>query len=302
MMVGPPGCGKTMMARVAAAEVSRRSGKKCRFAVIKPSEWESPYVGETQANIRQCFETLRAAADESGYTVVFMDEIECVTRIRGSLMGHHSDKFLAAFLAEAEGFRDRGNIAIITATNRKDLIAPEAYERLAEVEIHVTRPDMRGAQEIFAIHLDTSFPYSPNGKAALVTRAELIGRAVSRLFDPNADNQLCTVKLRDGKQRKVAAREVVSGRLIEQICRAARQSAMLRHLATGAGGICADDLDEALAAAIARLTTTLTPHNIRSYLSDLPQDIDVVAVEPVSRRVARAHRYLHLQESNGNGN
>src|SRR6185503_21153634 len=64
LMVGPPGCGKTLMARVAAAEASRLSGRTCRFAVVKPAEWESPWVGETQQNIRSCFRALREAAGD----------------------------------------------------------------------------------------------------------------------------------------------------------------------------------------------------------------------------------------------
>src|SRR5262249_17651095 len=79
LMVGPPGCGKTLMARVVAAEITRLGGRRCRFAVVKPAAWESPYVGETEANIRNCFRTLREAAD--GPVVLFLDEIEAVGRI-----------------------------------------------------------------------------------------------------------------------------------------------------------------------------------------------------------------------------
>ena len=293
LMVGPPGCGKTLMARIAAAEVSRVSGRRCRFAVVKPSEWESPYVGDTQTRIRDCFASLRQAADEDGYIVLFLDEVESIARARGSRMGHYSDKFLSAFLAEADGFSDRGNVAIISATNRKDLIAPEAYDRLSQVEIHVSRPDLQGARQIFDIHLPACLPFSPNGDAAQATRCEIVERAVSRLFDPNADNQLCTIQFRDGKRRDVTARDVVSGRLIEQICQNARQAAYLRDVSGGAQGIQMLDVDEAVSAAIARLSTTLTRYNVHSYLTGLPQDVEVVSVEPVTRRAPRRHRYLN---------
>src|SRR5262249_18465047 len=63
LMVGPPGCGKTLMARVAVAEMARLSGRRCRLGVVKPAEWESPWVGETQQNIRNCFRALREAND-----------------------------------------------------------------------------------------------------------------------------------------------------------------------------------------------------------------------------------------------
>jgi len=74
LMTGPPGCGKTLMARVAVSEIARLTGKKCRFAVVKPAEFESPWVGQTQENIRQCFQWLRDVGDD-GYAVLFMDEI-----------------------------------------------------------------------------------------------------------------------------------------------------------------------------------------------------------------------------------
>lgn len=295
LMVGPPGCGKTLMARVAAAEIARARGKKCRFAVVKPSEWEDPYVGVTQQNIRNCFQALREAAAES-FAVLFLDEIECVGRIRGSAVGHHSDKFLAALLAELDGFTGREGVAIISATNRKDLVDPALLERLSDVEVLVSRPDMRGAREIFDIHFPTSLPYSPNGEAAQNTRQELLDRAVSRLYAPNAENEVSLIKFRDGKTRTVMARELMSGRSIEQICRAARQTAFLRDVGGGEPGVRAEDVEEAVADAIHRLSQTVTPRNAHAYLADLPQDIDVVAVEPIQRRTQRDHRYFNSRQ------
>ena len=146
LMVGPPGCGKTLMARVAAAEITRIGGRRCRFGVVKPASWESPYVGETQQNIANCFKALREAAAD-GFAVLFLDEVEAVGRIRGGAVGHHADKFLAALLAELDGFSERQNVAIIAATDRKDLVDPALLERLSDVEVAVTRPDLRGAPQ-----------------------------------------------------------------------------------------------------------------------------------------------------------
>ena len=291
LMVGAPGCGKTLMARVAAAEIARHSGRKCSFAAVKPSEWEDPYVGVTQQNIRRCFQALREAAQE-GLAVLFLDEIECAGRIRGSAVGHHSDKFLAALLAELDGFSERGGVAIIAATNRKDLVDPALLERISDLEVIVGRPDMRGAGEIFAIHLPAEVPFAANGMPAAGTRREIIQSAVSRLYAPGAENELCTLKFRDGKTRTVVARELLSGRVIEQICHAARHRAFLRDVKTGVPGLRTEDIDEAVSEAIGRLSTLLTPRNAHAYLSDLPQDLDVVAAEPVVRRVSRPHHYL----------
>jgi len=293
LLVGPPGCGKTLMARVAAAETMRISGKRCHFALVKPSEWEDPYVGGTQAKIRDCFESLRARAGRDEHVVLFMDEVESSGRTRGHLMGHHSDKFVAALLAELDGFAARGGVAIVAATNRKDMVDPSLLERISDVEIQVPRPDLAGAGEIFRVHLPETLPFSPNGSACAETRSELIDVAVARLFDPNCDNKLATVKMRDGTQHTVAARDLVSGRLIQQICRAACQRAFLRDMSLGDRGLRTGDIEEAVADAIDRLSTTLSLHNVRSYLPALPQDLDVVSVEPVVRRVKRAHRFLN---------
>ena len=292
LMIGPPGCGKTLMARLAAAEIARTSGMKCRFAVVKPGEFEDPFVGVTQRNIRNCFESLHEAA-EDGFAVLFFDEIETIGRLRGSAVGHHSDKFLGALLAEIDGFKDRSGVALMAATNRKDLCDPALLERLSGIEISVDRPDLRGAREIFGIHLSESLPYHPNGQAAPETRQEIIDRAASQLYAPNADNELCTLKFRDGKTRSVSARELASGRIIEQICRETRRSAFQRHLDGGDPGLRVEDVDEAVSMAIDRLSTTLTPRNAHAYLFDLPQDVDVVAVDVAPRRAGHSHRYLN---------
>ena len=294
LMVGPPGCGKTLMAKIAATEVSRLSGKTCRFSAVKPAEWESPWVGETQQNIRHRFKALHDASQD-GFAVVFIDEIEAVGRIRGSsLGGQHSDKFLAALLAELDGFGSRGNVAVISATNRKDLCDPALLERLSDVEIQVGRPDMRGAGAVFEVHLPSHLPYSPNGRSAPETRREIIDTAVSRFYSPNAGNELCVLKFRDNKVRTVCARELASGRLFEQICESAKDSAFMRAAAGGDEGICVLDMENAVSNAIDRLTSTLSKSNVHAHLSDLPQDVDVVSVEPIARRVSQPHRYISL--------
>lgn len=292
LMVGPPGCGKTLMARVAVSEIARLTGRKCRFAAVKPSEWESPWVGQTQENIRRCFQSLREVG-EDGYAILFLDEVESVGRIRGGVVSHHSDKFLAALLAELDGFCDRKNVAIICATNRKDLLDSALYERLSDLEINVGRPEMAGARAIFQIHLSESYPFFPNGELAASTREQLIEHAVSRFYSPNADNELCTLRFRDGKQRTIIARELASGRLFENVCRTARRSAFLREVRGGSVGVQLSDMQEAVGGTLDRMRHILTINNVRAYLSDLPQDMDVVSVEPVVRRVKQPHRYLN---------
>lgn len=295
LLIGPPGCGKTLMTRVAASEIARLSNQKCRFGVVKPAEWENPYVGVTQKNIRSCFQALREAARES-LAVLFLDEIESIGRIRGGISNAHADKFLAALLAELDGFQQRQNIAIIAATNRKDLVDPALLERIGEVEIQVRRPSMEGAEEIFRIHLPSDMPYSPNSQSSGNTREEIIHTAVSKLYSPNADNQVCTLHFRNKNRRAVTTRDLISGRLIRQICLDAAQSAFYRHLNGGRPGLTVGDMQESLSHAIDRMTSTLSLKNVYSYLPDLERDMDIVDIRPVIRKVKNPYQYLILED------
>ena len=127
---------------------------------------------------------------------------------------------------------------------------------------------------------------------AAATRQEIIECAVSALYAPNAASGISELQFRDGTRRTVFARELVSGRLIEQISRAARQAAFRRDIEGGSPGLAPRDMDDAVSAAIERLSTTVTVGNARAYLDDLPQDLDVVRVDPIRRKPRRAYRYV----------
>lgn len=122
----------------------------------------------------------------------------------------------------------------------------------------------------------------------------MIERAVSRLYAPNADSELCVLKLRDGKTRPVVSRELVSGRLIQQISQTVKRRALQREIESCEPGLRLEDMDEALSEARERLAATLTPYNVHNHLETLAEDEVVVAVEPVSRRVAGPMRYVTL--------
>jgi proteasome-associated ATPase len=296
LLEGPPGCGKTLLARVGMAYAQRVSGRRCTFSLVKPAEWESPFVGETQRNIRNAFRSMREAVGD-GYGAMYLDELDAAGRMRGGLGGHHSDKFLAALLTEIEGFDGQANIALIGATNRADLLEPALEERFSQIRIHVARPDMRGARAIFGIHLPETIPVSPNGARAAATRNEIIDSAVSRLYGQCADNEISVIRFRDGKTRTVFAHELMSGRVIRQICRNAADAALERDIENAGTGLRVEDMDQAVNDAIARLSATISPYNVRAHLSDVPLDADVVAVEPVKRRAANPHRYFNVENN-----
>lgn len=295
LLYGPAGNGKTLIARSAAAEVQRRVGKRCAFAVVNPGAFQSSYVGETEANIRRTFAQL---AEEAGddLAVLFLDEVESIGRIRGGHNGHHSDRFLAALLAEIDGFKNRGNVAIVAATNRRDLLDPALLSRLGDVELQVKRPDAAGARDVLAVHLPESVPVvGDSAEARHDMRHEILEATVSRLYAPNAANAVCEMQLRDGTRRTVHAHELLSRRLLTHVARAICQKAFRRHSESGAdgpGGISLRDAATACDEAIERLATTLSIHNVRAYLDDLSDDADVVRVDAIRPRPARRIRYV----------
>ncbi len=292
LLVGPPGCGKTLRVRAAAAEIRRRSGRQCRLAVVNPGAWESPWVGETEANMRAVFQHLREGAEADGLAILFLDEVESVARTRGGIASQVHDKFLGALLAELDGFEGRGNVALVAATNRKELLDPAFLSRM-RTEIEIGRPDRREARGIFEVHLAAALPYAGAGNAR-DAREPMIEVALSRLYAPNAESSLCQLQFRDGTRREVYARELLCGRLIEQICVRARELAFAAENAREQeAGIREDDLLCAVDEATLRLATTLSARNAREHLTGLPEDLDVVRVERVRRPVRRSHRYIH---------
>lgn len=288
---GPPGCGKTTTARFVAAECSRMLGRRFKFAHIQPSDYLSKWVGETEQNIRRLIDMLRREKD----WVVFFDDCESMGRIRGDSLNKWRDDVTGCWLQGLQGFAGSLPGIILGATNRKDLLDAALLQRLSTGgQIYMPPPDMEAARAIFGVHLPASYPYAVNGHDAASSREELIDLAVSRIYSPNGDNAICKVRFADGHTHIIHARELSSGRIFEQICRNARRRACRREIETDVVGVAAEDIENAVAEALNQLRTTITVHNIRSYVPDLPQDVQITSVEPIMPRVARPRQFLNV--------
>ena len=148
-------------------------------------------MGVTEQNIRNCFRALgEAARERPGRPLPRRNRVRS-GGFAARRSGHHSDNFLGALLAELDGFTGRDGVAMISATNRKESAGPGPLGAHFRCRDSVNRPDMRGAREIFEIHLPQSLPFCPNGDLAAATRREIAERAVSRLYSPNAENEVC---------------------------------------------------------------------------------------------------------------
>lgn len=160
---GPPGCGKTLLARVIASYLSRQKGKDGYFMALTSTELINKYVGETERKMRELFSRAKEKARESGLVVIFIDEIDALVRRRDVAMEKEPWKgdSVAQFCGLLDGIEPLADVLVIGATNFKDLIDPAILRpgRLT-VHIRVPRPDYDGSREILKIHLPSDLPFA----------------------------------------------------------------------------------------------------------------------------------------------
>lgn len=298
LLWGPPGNGKTTMVRALSNWMAKlaKSGRS-RFVHIKPLEFCSMWYSESERNIRNMFRMAREAGDEQPEVpvVMFFDEVDSIGTSRGTSLMRVDDKVLTALMAELDGLESRGNILVVAATNRRDILDPALTRqgRLGDVQIEIPRPNMKAAREIFAKHLSPSIPYAAAGRDTAEARQYIIQSAVSRIYSPNGDSELMQIGFRDGKRRIVKACDLMSGASIAKIARATIERACVREAEGGEPGLRLEDVLHTLADEFEYLSRSLNPANCRQHLLDLPQDVDVVRVEPVRKKVVRTHHYIN---------
>jgi len=296
IMVGPPGNGKTLLARAIGNWMARESPSgRSHFINIKPGGLSSMWYGATENNFREVFRVARelAAAEPDVAVILFFDEIDSIGSNRGESINRIDDKVLNCFMAELNGLEERGNILILSATNRMDSIDPALLRpgRLGDLVLHFPQPGSKASRAILARHLPMDIPYATDGESHAAAREALLDQAVAELFAHTSDTELANLTFRDGKQRMVRAADLVSGAQLQSIARAAQERACVRESQGGPAGITSADMHAAISDFFISAPSALTPRNVRYYLNDLPQDVDVVRVELVDRKVKRPHLY-----------
>lgn len=296
LMEGPPGNGKTKVARATCAWLASlsRSGRS-HFINVKPGALNSMWYGATEQRYREIFRVAReaAAADPDIPVVMFWDEVDAIGGNRGESIHRIDDRMLNAFMAELNGLEERGNIVILSATNRRDALDPALVRpgRLGDLVLYFPQPNRQAARAILSRHMPADIPYAANGEGPLAAREALLDLAVAQIFAQNSDTELANLTLRDGKRRLVRAADLVSGAQLEAIAQAAIERACIREAEGGPEGVTTADMNAAISDFFLVTPRALTPRNARNYFRDLPQDVDVVRVDLVERKVSHPHRY-----------
>ena len=250
LLYGPPGCGKTMIAKAVAAslakKVSEKTGEEGRsyFLNIKGPELLNKYVGETERHIRLVFQRAREKASEGTPVIVFFDEMDSLFRTRGS--GVSSDvenTIVPQLLSEIDGVEGLENVLVIGASNREDMIDPAILRpgRL-DVKIKIERPDAESARDIFSKYLVADLPLhaddlAEHGGDPHATVAEMIQRTVEKMYSESEDNQFLEVTYANGDKEVLYFKDFNSGAMIQNIVDRAKKMAIKDFLEQGQKGL-----------------------------------------------------------------
>ena len=259
LLYGPPGCGKTLVAKAVANSLAKkvaerlgRSGRQSYFLNIKGPELLNKYVGETERQIRQIFQRAKEKSEEGVPVIVFFDEMDSLFRTRGS--GISSDiesTIVPQLLAEIDGVESLKNVIVVGASNREDLIDPAILRpgRL-DVKIKIERPDERSAKDIFAKYLTPEIPIAEDETRTHGSTEKaidvMIDATVQRMYSDAEENRFLEVTYANGDKEELYFRDFSSGAMIENIVRRAKKMAIKRAISGGPKGINQDDLLKAI--------------------------------------------------------
>ena len=266
LLYGPPGCGKTLIAKAVAnslakqvaartAELASKGGAtagpgaqakegKSFFLNIKGPELLNKYVGETERHIRLVFQRAREKASEGMPVIIFFDEMDSIFRTRGS--GVSSDvenTIVPQLLSEIDGVEGLENVIVIGASNREDMIDPAILRpgRL-DVKIKIERPDAEAARDIFSKYVVRELPLhaddlAEHGGSARACVQEMIQRVVERMYSETEGNRFLEVTYANGDKEVLYFKDFNSGAMIQNIVDRAKKMAIKEFLETGQKGL-----------------------------------------------------------------
>jgi proteasome-associated ATPase len=261
LLYGPPGCGKTLIAKAVAnslakkvAQVTGNDNIRSYFLNIKGPELLNKYVGETERQIRLVFQRAREKAEEGVPVIVFFDEMDSLFRTRGTgISSDMESTIVPQLLAEIDGVETLRDVIVIGASNREDLIDPAILRpgRL-DVKIKIERPNEEAAAQIFGRYLTSDLPFDPievdrlGGGEREKTVQAIIETTVAEMYRADDENRFLEVTYQNGDKELLYYRDFASGAMIENIVRRAKKLAIKRVIAGEGGGIRTSDLLESI--------------------------------------------------------
>ena len=246
LLYGPPGCGKTLIARAVASSIAERVRRQTGreevrgyFINIKGPELLNKYVGETERKIREIFQKARDKSREGFPVIIFFDEMDSLFRSRG--MGISSDMestLVPQFLAEIDGVENLRDVIVIGASNRQDLLDPAVLRpgRL-DIKIKIDRPHLGGAKDIFGIYLTPDLPFAKNvcqqfdGDTEAIAK-HFIDEAANDMYATTDENRFIEVTYARGERETLFFKDFVSGAMIENIVSRAKKTAIKRFISS----------------------------------------------------------------------
>ncbi len=251
LFYGPPGCGKTLLAKAVAYNLSERMREEGKsngngyFLSVKGPELKNMWYGESERGIRELFQRARENAKErDDITVLFLDEAESLLGKRGNRLGHIDDSLVTQFLAEMDGMEANSNVVLILATNRADIIDP-AVLRSGRIDrrIRIGRPNKTACEQIFGIYLK-DMPIAESKSIINNNSSSLSKYASCQIFSPLYP--VFEARFNDGKLENICLGNLMSGAMVESICQRAAGLAIKREIKQGISGIEKDDLGIAI--------------------------------------------------------
>jgi proteasome-associated ATPase len=257
LLYGPPGCGKTLIAKAVANSLAKKvaaltgnANVRSYFLNIKGPELLNKYVGETERQIRLVFERAREKADEGVPVIVFFDEMDSLFRTRGTgISSDMESTIVPQLLAEIDGVETLRDVIVIGATNREDLIDPAILRpgRL-DVKIKIERPDEGAASQIFSRYLTSSIPLDQDTVRELgggdpdKACQSMIEQTVAEMYRDDESNRFLEVTYQNGDKEVLYFKDFASGAMIENIVRRAKKAAVKREIAEQGRGVRVEDL------------------------------------------------------------
>lgn len=311
LLYGPPGCGKTLIGKAAAfnltKEYAKRVGHEVKeyFMYISGPKILNMWLGETERMVREIFRTARDKAKEGRLVFIFMDEAESVLRTRSSGRWLNiSNTVVPQFCAELDGLVSLENVVLILTSNRPDYIDPAVLrpERI-DRKVKVDRPDRAAAMQILGIYLHDRIPLDPEvlkryGGDVDCARKELIEGAADFLWRKTKPAEFLKVFLRNGSAETLYWKDLVSGALLKSVVDRAKDLAIKRAIADPKKeqGITLQDLTSSIEAEYKENEIFPKSDTQDDWLKLLDYESDSVAsVKPVGagdRRPTAAHRVI----------